>query len=710
MGTLFAIARLPLDLFMLVGSYNPALVVCSLLVAMLASYTALDMAARIVAAPRRAARWWLAGGASAMGFGIWSMHFVGMLAFSLPIPLGYDPALTLLSLALAVACSTFALWLVVQQQLPWYRLCAGALLMGAGVSVMHYTGMAAMRMTPAIRYAPGLFAASVAIAVAASGAALWTAFRLRRHTSKVHLLRACAAMVMGCAVVGMHYTGMAAAQFAGGSVCGVARAGASNNWLALLIIVITLAVLTITLLSSVLDARLESRTAVLADSLATANLELTHLLMHDSLTQLPNRILLQDRLEQALRAAPREGPCAVLFMDVDRLKEINEAFGHKVGDRVLAVLAQRMRAALPAQATLARIGGDEFVLLAPIAEPADAVALAERAMASIAEPIVVAALELRVSVSIGIALYPDDGGDPDVLLAHAATAMDHAKHLGRNGYCFFEASMNADMQQQQQLLQDLRAALERGQLILFYQPQWRAPAGPVVGVEALLRWQHPTRGLLGPDQFIPLAEKTGLIVQIGTWVLDEGCRQMRAWREAGHPGWSLAVNLSALQVAHSNLIETVRATLARHGLEPRTLMLEITETTAMCDVESTLATLHQLHAMGVKVSIDDFGTGYSSLLYLKRLLASELKIDRGFVRDLPHDTEDAAIVAAIVALGHTLKLKIVAEGVETEAQRNFLTALGCDTLQGFLLGRPMPAQRLMQWLYPEPVAPQPVTL
>jgi diguanylate cyclase (GGDEF)-like protein len=693
---------------MLAGSYNPALVVCSLLVAMLASYTALDMAARIVAAPPRAARWWLAGGASAMGLGIWSMHFVGMLAFSLPIPLGYDPALTLLSLALAIACSAFALWLVVQQVLPWQRLCAGALLMGAGVSAMHYTGMAAMRMTPAIHYAPGLFAASVAIAVAASGAALWTAFRLRRHTSRVRLLRACAAVVMGCAVVGMHYTGMAAAQFAEASVCGAARPGASNNWLALLIIVVTLAVLALTLLSSVLDARLESRTTALADSLAAANRELSYLLMHDSLTQLPNRILLQDRLEQAIRAGP--GRFAVLFMDVDRLKEINEAYGRKTGDRVLAALAQRMRAGLPAHTTLARSGGDELVLLAPIAEPADAAALAEQAMASIAAPFMVAQLELRVSVSIGIALYPHDGGDQDALLTHAAAAGDHAKQLGRNGYCFFEASMNVDMQQQQQLLQDLRAAIERGQLMLFYQPQWRAPAGPVVGVEALLRWQHPTRGLLGPDQFIPLAEKTGLIVQIGTWVLDEGCRQMRAWRDAGHPGWTLAVNLSALQFAHSNLIETVRATLARHGLEPRTLMLEITETTAMCDVEATLATLHQLHAMGVKISIDDFGTGYSSLLYLKRLLASELKIDRGFVRDLPHDTEDAAIVAAIVALGHTLKLKIVAEGVETEAQRSFLTALGCDTLQGFLLGRPMPAQRLMQWLYPEPAAPQPAAL
>jgi EAL domain-containing protein (putative c-di-GMP-specific phosphodiesterase class I) len=273
--------------------------------------------------------------------------------------------------------------------------------------------------------------------------------------------------------------------------------------------------------------------------------------------------------------------------------------------------------------------------------------------------------------------------------------MYHVKALGRDAYCFFETSMNANVHEQLQIVQDLRQALVRRELVLHYQPKFEAPAGPVIGAEALLRWMHPTRGLIPPDQFIPVAEKTGLIVPIGEWVLDQACRQMRLWHDAGHTDWTVAVNLSPLQFSHAGLLQTVHDALERHSLEPRCLTLEITESTAMRDVEASLAILMQLNEMGVRISIDDFGTGYSSLLYLKRLPATELKIDRGFVRDLAHDTEDAAIVSAIVALGQTLKLRIVAEGVETAAQQAFLTRLGCDTLQGFLLGQPMTADRFI---------------
>ena len=263
--------------------------------------------------------------------------------------------------------------------------------------------------------------------------------------------------------------------------------------------------------------------------------------------------------------------------------------------------------------------------------------------------------------------------------------MYHAKGQGRNAYCYFEASMNANVQDQVLLLQDLRMAIDRGQLELHYQPKFVSPDGPITGVEALLRWSHPVRGMVAPDQFIALAEKTGFIVAIGDWVLDEACRQIAEWRSQGRADWTMAVNLSAVQFGHAALIDTVRATLERHALPPSCLTLEITESTAMRDVTASLAILQQLHDMGVRISIDDFGTGYSSLLYLKRLPASELKIDRGFVRELARDTEDAAIVSAIVALGHTLNLKIVAEGVETAEQQDFLTRVGCDALQGYLL-------------------------
>ncbi|CAJ0714552.1 putative signaling protein [Ralstonia edaphis] len=680
---------------MLATSYNPLLVLLSLFVAILASYTALDMAGRVVTAQGRAALWWLVGGASAMGLGIWSMHFVGMLALNLPIPVGYDVGITLASLSIGIGASAFALWLVSRRELPWPRLAGGALLMGAGVAGMHYTGMAALRMNPGIQYDPARFGSSIVIAVLASGVALWIAFRLRRQSRRVRALRAGSAVVMGVAIVGMHYTGMSAASFPFGSVCGAAHTGASADWLALVIIIVTLAVLAIALIISVLDLRMEARTALLANSLAAANKELAYLALHDNLTKLSNRVLLEDRLTQAIRTADREKRrFALMFMDLDGFKAVNDVYGHHVGDLLLIDVAQRIGARVRQQDTVARVGGDEFVVLAYVDDPEDAGTLADALLQVVREPFMAGGHELRVSTSIGIAIYPGDGGNQHDLLTNADAAMYHAKGLGRNAYSFFEPSMNADVHQQLQLVQDLRRAIERHELVLHYQPKFNAPNGPIMGVEALVRWQHPQRGLVPADEFIPLAEKTGLIVPLGAWVLDEACRQMAQWHREGHAGWTVAVNLSALQFSHAALIDTVRDTLARHALDPRSLTLEITESTAMRDVDASLQILQQLDAMGVRISIDDFGTGYSSLLYLKRLPASELKIDRGFVRDLAHDTEDAAIVSAIVALGQTLNLRIVAEGVETAEQQAFLTRLGCHSLQGYLLGRPMTAESL----------------
>ncbi|PKQ43086.1 bifunctional diguanylate cyclase/phosphodiesterase [Pseudomonas sp. o96-267] len=680
---------------MLIGSYDFALVFLSLCVAILASYTALDLAGRITGAQGAARVLWIGGGAVAMGLGIWSMHFVGMLAFRLPIDLGYDLAITLLSLAIAMLASGFALWLVSQPELPAWHLCLGAVAMGAGIGAMHYIGMAAMRMQPGIVYDPLLFALSLLIAVAASGAALLIAFRLRRHTRHVRLLRGAAAVIMGFTIVGMHYTGMAAANFPEGSFCGAAFSGLDSGWLASLVIVTTLAVLAIALLTSILDARLEARTELLSSSLAKANAELTQLALHDGLTKLPNRLLLEDRINQNILKLQRNGGYfALLFMDLDGFKPVNDAFGHHVGDQLLVAVAQRLRAHLRANDSLARIGGDEFVLLAELRHPDDASNVASHVVGLLSQPFEIDGHELRVSTSVGIALYPGDGVDQQELLINADAAMYHAKSLGKNGYSFFESSMNTNARQQLQLLHDLRVALERGELRLHYQPKFASGSGRMLGAEALLRWQHPQQGLLAPVRFIGLAEKTGLIIPIGDWVLDEACRQMRLWYEQGHQDWRVAVNLSALQFCHGELVETVRQTLARHALPANCLTLEITESTAMHDVSASQVILEQLAEMGVDIAIDDFGTGYSSLLYLKRLPANELKIDRGFVRDLEHDGDDMAIVSAIVALGQALDLRIVAEGVETPEQQAFLTELGCDSLQGYLLGHPLPPEHI----------------
>ncbi|MBI6885714.1 bifunctional diguanylate cyclase/phosphodiesterase [Pseudomonas putida] len=684
---------------MLTGSYSSSLVLISLCVAILASYTALDLTGRIATAKGRAACLWMGGGALAMGIGVWSMHFIGMLAFSLPIDLGYDLALTAFSLLIAVLSSGFALWLVSQPSLPALQLGFGALIMGAGIACMHYTGMAALRMLPGIDYDPTLFGASLLIAVGASAAALWIAFRLRKHTPYVRQIRGLAAVVMGFAIVGMHYTGMAAANFPEGSFCGALGGGLQGDSLVYLVLITTLAVLAVALLTSVLDARLEARTAELARSLTLANQELTQLALHDTLTDLPNRTLLADRIEQAIAKVAEQGGCfALMFIDLDGFKPVNDAFGHHIGDLLLKAVAARLRGHLHSQDTLARIGGDEFVLLVELQEPNDAMDVAVKQVNLVSRPFRVAEHDLQLSASLGIVLYPGNGQDQHELLRNADAAMYHAKSAGKNGYSFFDVSMNSNARQQLQLLQDLRLALEQRQFRLHYQPKFDAQACQPIGAEALLRWEHPQQGLLLPDRFIGLAEKTGLIIPIGEWVLTEACRQMRQWLDQGHHGWRMAVNLSAIQFCHAGLVDSVARALQQNGLPANCLTLEITETTAMHDADASLTVLQRLSDMGVDLSIDDFGTGYSSLMYLKRLPANELKIDRGFVRDLEQDSDDAAIVSAIVALGQALGLRIVAEGVETDKQQDFLTRLGCDSLQGYLLGQPVPAEQFMSKL------------
>ena len=681
---------------MVSASYSPALVLISLCVAILASYTALDLSGRIATARGRTVYLWIGGGALAMGFGVWSMHFIGMLALQLPLELGYDLGLTLWSLLVAILSSGFALWLVSQPRLPALQLLFGALIMGAGISAMHYSGMAALRMQPGIDYDPTLFGLSLVIAVGASAAALAIAFRLRRQTPYVRLMRGGAAVIMGLAIVGMHYTGMAAANFPIGSFCGAAIDGLSGNGLDNLVLVSSLAVLVIALLTSIFDARLDARTAALADSLTLANEELTQLALHDTLTGLPNRILLADRIGQAMNKVAEQGGCfSLMFIDLDGFKPVNDAFGHHLGDRLLREVALRLREQLRSQDTLARIGGDEFVLLVRLLEPDDAPQVAARQVSLLSRAFRVDEHELLISASVGIALYPGNGLTAEELLMNADAAMYHAKGTGKNGYSFFDASMNTNARKQLQLLQDLRQALELQQFRLHYQPKFDASNSQPVGAEALLRWEHPQQGLLLPENFIDLAEKTGLIIPIGDWVLNEACRQMRAWFDQGYSHWRIAVNLSALQFCYSGLVDSVVAALERHHLPANSLTLEITETTAMSDADASMVVLQRLSQMGVDLSIDDFGTGYSSLMYLKRLPANELKIDRGFVRDLEHDSDDAAIVSAIVALGQALGLRIVAEGVETDTQQSFLTTLGCDALQGFLLGEPLPAEQFM---------------
>lgn len=414
---------------------------------------------------------------------------------------------------------------------------------------------------------------------------------------------------------------------------------------------------------------------------------------HDPLTALPNRLLLQDRLERALSQAERgQFSVALLFLNLDRFKLVNDSLGHGLGDQLLQQVAMRLSHKLRNTDTLSRQSSDEFLIVLPDTDQEGAGCVARKLLECLnRQPLQVANHSLSVTASIGISLYPDHGQNRDTLLKQASAALRYAKNGGGNAYRFFTASMNVNALERLQLETDLRHALERNELLLHYQPQIDLRIDRIVGAEALLRWQHPGRGLVSPGQFIPIAEDSGLIVPIGEWVMREACRQTHAWRQAGLPAITVAVNLSALQFQRADLLDTVSQALTASGLAPEWLELELTESILIQDTDSALRTVRQLRAMGLRLSIDDFGTGYSSLSYLQKLAVHTLKIDQSFVRGLASDADSAAIVRAVVQLAHSLKLNTIAEGVETDFQLAFLRNQGCDQVQGYYFSRPLPA-------------------
>ena len=417
---------------------------------------------------------------------------------------------------------------------------------------------------------------------------------------------------------------------------------------------------------------------------------------YDFLTDLPNRTTFRDRLTVALAQATRNRKMlAILFVDLDRFKTIVDTLGHTIGDLVLRGVAERLGASLEEGDTLARMGGDEFVILLPLINRADrAVRVAQRILEAIKPPFHFDRNELHITMSIGITLYPYDGEDADTLLKNADTALYRAKEQGRNNYQLYTPAMNARAFERLALENSLRKAVERKEFLVYFQPQVDLKTGAIVGTEALLRWQHQDLGIVYPSEFISMAEETGLITQLGDWVLRTSCTQNKAWQKAGFAPMSVAVNLSARQFQQQDLVESVARILKETGLDPQWLEIEITESVAMQNADYTNVLLRGLKEMGVRVALDDFGTGYSSLSYLKKFPIDTLKIDQSFVRDLTKDPNDAAIANAVIVLAHSLKLKVIAEGVETKEQESFLRQHQCDILQGFLFSVPLPATSL----------------
>ncbi|MGH8314294.1 MAG: putative bifunctional diguanylate cyclase/phosphodiesterase [Steroidobacterales bacterium] len=424
--------------------------------------------------------------------------------------------------------------------------------------------------------------------------------------------------------------------------------------------------------------------------------ELEHQANHDALTGLANRNLLKDRLQQALALAQRyKRPFDLTFIDLDNFKLINDSLGHDIGDRLLKIVAERLATCVQDGDTVARLGGDEFVLLVTGQEQEDGVyRAAQRVMAVIAQPFLVDEREFKITCSIGIASFPRDGDDPDTLLRNADTAMYRAKDLGRNNFQLYSSEMNADLGERLTLETDLWNAVERRELVLHYQPKVELQTGRIVGMEALLRWHHPTKGMIPPGKFIPVAEQSSLIAQIGGWVIHEACAQNKAWQDADLRPVPVAVNISARQLHDKDLVETIRSALEVTGLRPEFLEIELTESAVMMQADDAINTMARLRGMDVRISLDDFGTGYSSLSYLKRLPVTGLKIDQSFIRDLAFDPDDAAIVRALVVVAHELMLEVTAEGVETLEQVQFLKSHGCGEAQGYYFARPASANEI----------------
>ncbi|MGD8568654.1 MAG: EAL domain-containing protein [Gammaproteobacteria bacterium] len=448
------------------------------------------------------------------------------------------------------------------------------------------------------------------------------------------------------------------------------------------------------------DGNLLTRALYYAIERKRSEERLTYLAQYDPLTDLPNRTLFRERLTQALqRASRRQELAALLFLDLDHFKDINDTLGHDAGDTLLVSVADRLKRCIRAEDTVARLGGDEFtIILGRIKHIEEAATVAQKVIDIMSRPFSLNNSEVFVTASLGIATYPTCGTNPETLTKNADTALYSAKAQGRSNYKFYEAQMNADVSERMMMINDLRHAVERQEFVLYYQPKLCATRNEVIGMEALLRWNHPDVGIVGPTEFIPLLEETGLIIPVGKWVLRTACEQNQAWIRAGLTPLPISVNISARQFNQKRLVGAVADILDQTGLHPRYLELEITESALLENADNASETLEQLHDLGVQLAIDDFGIGYSSLHYLKKFPINTLKMDRTFVKGIVADADDAAIVEAIIGLGHSLRLKVVAEGVETEKQLAYLRDRGCDEVQGFYFSCPIPSDHCAQWL------------
>lgn len=786
------------------GSHDISLVVLSFVIAFMASLTALDTARRVSLSSGRQKKLWLLCGSTAMGVGIWAMHFIAMLAFELPIPIHYDVFLVSVSIIVAIAASLWGLSIISTSNVSNLKLLVGGTFMGLGISGMHYIGMAAMKGIH-ITYNPIYFALSILIAIGASSTALMLAFRFSTSkkgiSSKVKLL---SGMVMGVAIAGMHYTGMAAATFMPVSLAEVTMAASSLDTQAMVVSVTISAIVIlgiVLVISFALDQRLDDEIAfkgailesvldcviiidrygnviecnpavtrifgysreemmghsmekklLLPSSLthaetsftlnATAGeilcnqrlevigvrrddvefpIELTvtkikkegppmytvyarditsikqseetirRMAYQDSLTGLPNRRFFNETLRESLQEAEEHNTeVAVVFLDLDRFKIINDSMGHAFGDLLLKGAAERLQACVDVKHVVARNGGDEFTIILRDTTEQEAEKVVKQVIQYVTQPFNLDGQEIFITTSMGLAMYPKDGLDQETLVKNADTAMYETKGRGRNGFTFYQQGSGLKISKQLQIENELRMALERNEFVVYYQPKFNMESREVNGVEALVRWVHPERGLLLPEEFLPQAEESGLIVPIGRWVLRTAIAQCKQWQTNLFP-FQVSVNLSAMQFQQPDIVHQISDILHAEGVNGSSLNLEIMES-MMMNVEHAVQVLQDLKKLGVTISIDDFGTGYNSLSSLKNMPIDQIKIDKSFMVNVVEEPENKAIVKAIISIAQSLQVNVIAEGVEDGTQLAFLKKLQCPEMQGYLLSPPITAE------------------
>jgi diguanylate cyclase (GGDEF)-like protein len=653
--------------------------------------------------------WWFAS-ICCVGGGLWGSWALGLAALTPPVAsqaLQFQPW-ALAAMALAAAAVVATLHVVARLDWPETLRCAiHTMIFTLGWVAMFEVARRSPEGGPATAgHVAGLPALAVSAALVAAGCAtaLWVVFgeRWRHAGSVLQRLWFCAVTLGGChaAALALSLHALQWPAMAGDGAAPLAGhplVGASTM---VLVSALSAVLVAVGLVASWLDTHSHTRNRQLANSLNDANRRLREQAHSDPLTRMPNRLMFEERMAAALAKignTPEACALAVMFIDLDGFKPVNDSFGHVAGDAVLREIGRRLQSIARPEDTVARVGGDEFLLMTVHpGHEAVAAAIAQRVLESLNEPMTLPNdVVVNLSGSIGIVMYPEHGPHTK-MIANADAAMYAAKRAGGSTYAFFEPRMELDAREQLALQNDLRHAIERHELQLYYQPKIHAKSGQITGVEALLRWQHPVRGFVGPSLFIPIAERFGLIGSIGNWVIDEACRQMSDWRRQGLR-MRVAVNLSVHQLRQEDLVQRVRIAVDHFRIDPALLTFEITESVAMDDTQETMRAFSQLANVGVSLSIDDFGTGYSSLSYLRKLPAKQLKIDQSFVQDLGTSPDALAVVDAVIKLAHALGLHVVAEGVETARQRDILLTLGCDELQGYLFARPMAARLLTLW-------------